>query len=45
MVNRGNIALQEKDLNAAERWFRQALAARPEYASALDGLRRVEQSR
>jgi tetratricopeptide (TPR) repeat protein len=38
MVNRGNIALLEKDSTTAERWFAQALAAQPENASARRGL-------
>jgi hypothetical protein len=45
MVNRGNIALLEKDLNTAERWFRQALTAQPDYAAAQRGLEKVQQGR
>jgi tetratricopeptide (TPR) repeat protein len=45
MVNRGNIALLEKDLTAAEQWFKQALAAQPENVGAARGLEQVEQAR
>jgi tetratricopeptide (TPR) repeat protein len=38
MVNRGNIALLEKDFTQAERWFTQALAAAPGNAAATRGL-------
>jgi tetratricopeptide (TPR) repeat protein len=42
MVNRGNMALLEKDLAAAERWFAQALQREPGNAAALRGLRQIE---
>jgi tetratricopeptide (TPR) repeat protein len=45
MVNRGNMALQEKDLNAAEKWFSQALTAEPGNTGAARGLEQVEQAR
>jgi hypothetical protein len=45
MVNRGNMALLEKDLTAAEKWFGQALAAEPENPGAVRGLEQVEQAR
>jgi tetratricopeptide (TPR) repeat protein len=42
MTNRGNIALNENDNAAAERWFREALAKEPENRTALRGLETVE---
>jgi tetratricopeptide (TPR) repeat protein len=45
MANRGNMALAEKDLTAAERWFKQAAAAAPENAAAQRGLEQVESQR
>jgi hypothetical protein len=45
MTNRGNLALIERDLAAAERWFRQALQREPQNRAALRGLERVEGSR
>jgi tetratricopeptide (TPR) repeat protein len=45
MVNRGNMALLEKDLTAAERWFKQAQTAQPNNAGAQRGLEQVEQGR
>jgi len=42
MVNRGNVALNENDIVAAERWFRQALARDSQNKSALRGLEYVE---
>ena len=42
MANRGNIALNENDTAAAERWFRQALARDPENITALRGIEFVE---
>jgi len=42
MVNRGNVALHENDIAAAERWFRQALAKDPNNKSALRGIEFVE---
>jgi hypothetical protein len=52
MINRGNIALIEKDYGAAERWFRQALGVQPGNATldaaravALRGLEQVQAER
>jgi Tfp pilus assembly protein PilF len=45
MVNRGNIALLEKDSAAAEQWFKQALSAQPEHAAALRGMEQVSAQR
>jgi tetratricopeptide (TPR) repeat protein len=45
MTNRGNLALNENDIPAAERWFRQALQAQPGNATALRGLEQVAGSR
>jgi hypothetical protein len=42
MVNLGNISLLDRDYAAAERWFRQALAASPENAAARRGLERAQ---
>ena len=42
MVNRGNAALYENDIAAAERWFRQALAKDPQNRAALRGIEYVE---
>jgi tetratricopeptide (TPR) repeat protein len=42
MINRGNAALHENDIAAAERWFRQALAKDPRNKSALRGIELVE---
>jgi hypothetical protein len=44
MINRGNVALTEKDNAAAGRWFRQALAAEPGNAAALRGLVQITSS-
>ncbi|MBN2811977.1 MAG: tetratricopeptide repeat protein [Spirochaetales bacterium] len=41
MVNLGNIALLEKDLSSAERWFRRALDIQEDNRGALSGLERV----
>jgi tetratricopeptide (TPR) repeat protein len=41
MTNRGNMALLEKDLAAAERWFRQALQREPGNAGAVRGLKQI----
>ncbi|MFP3040426.1 hypothetical protein LQZ19_01275 [Treponema primitia] len=41
MVNLGNMALQELDLSAADRWFKQALAQDPNRNDARRGLDRV----
>jgi hypothetical protein len=43
-INRGNVALTEKDYAAAERWFRQALAVQPENAAALRGMEQIADS-
>jgi hypothetical protein len=43
MTTRGNLALQEKDYTAAERWFAQALAAQPGNAAAVRGLEQVKE--
>jgi hypothetical protein len=45
MVNRGNIALLEKDSITAEQWFKQALAVQPEHAAALWGMEQVAAQR
>jgi tetratricopeptide (TPR) repeat protein len=45
MNNRGNLALMDKDLAAAERWFNQALAVDAENAAALRGLQQVKNQR
>jgi hypothetical protein len=45
MVNRGQIALLEKDYAAAEKWFRQALAKDPNNAVALRGLEKAAERR
>jgi len=42
MVNRGNVALNENDFMAAERWYRQALSREPGNRSALNGLENLE---
>jgi len=42
MVNRGNIALSENNIAAAERWFRQALAREPNNRGAARGIEFVE---
>jgi len=42
MMNRGNLAVNEKDYTAAERWFNQVLTTQPENAAALRGLAHVE---
>jgi cytochrome c-type biogenesis protein CcmH/NrfG len=42
MVNRGNLAMGENDIAAAERWFRQALARDPQNRGALRGMEQVE---
>jgi Tfp pilus assembly protein PilF len=42
MTNRGNMALNENDRAVAERWFRQALQAQPDNATALRGLEQIE---
>jgi tetratricopeptide (TPR) repeat protein len=41
MTNRGNVAVQEKDFAAAEKWFRQALQRQPDNAAAARGLRQI----
>jgi hypothetical protein len=41
MVNLGNMGLLDRDYAAAERWFRQALAASPENTAARQGLERA----
>jgi hypothetical protein len=41
-VNRGSLALQEKDYATAERWFNQALRLQADYAPALNGLEQVK---
>jgi tetratricopeptide (TPR) repeat protein len=45
MTNRGNLALNEKDYTAAERWYRQALQVQPNNASALRGMEQVTENR
>jgi hypothetical protein len=45
MNNRGNLALNENDYAAAERWFRQALQVQPENATALWGLEQAINNR
>jgi tetratricopeptide (TPR) repeat protein len=45
MINRGNVALIEKDYAAAERWFTQALAAEPGNATAQRSLNQVQAER
>jgi tetratricopeptide (TPR) repeat protein len=45
MVNRGNIALQEKDGATAERWYRQVLTLNPGYIPALRGLEQAANAR
>jgi hypothetical protein len=44
MVNRGNMALLEKDLAAAERWFRQALQREPGNGGAARGLKQITET-
>jgi hypothetical protein len=41
MINRGNLALNEKDYTAAERWYKQALQVQPDNASAIRGMEQV----
>jgi hypothetical protein len=43
MINRGNLALNEKDYSTTERWFRQALAAQPGNTAAIRGLEQVKE--
>ncbi|MCL2442353.1 MAG: hypothetical protein FWD13_02685 [Treponema sp.] len=45
MVNRGNLALTERDFTTAERWFRQVLQQDRENEAALRGLERIEGNR
>jgi tetratricopeptide (TPR) repeat protein len=45
MVNRGNLALLERDYTQAERWFAQALSAAPGNAAALRGLEQAAANR
>ncbi|MDR3020786.1 MAG: tetratricopeptide repeat protein [Treponema sp.] len=45
MNNRGNLALNENDFAAAERWFRQALQRDPQNTSALRGIEQAEGGR
>jgi tetratricopeptide (TPR) repeat protein len=45
MINRGNLALIEKDYTAAERWFTQALQIQPENATAQRGLQQLQAER
>ena len=42
MTNRGSLALTERDYNAAEYWYRQALARDSGNNAALRGIERVE---
>jgi hypothetical protein len=44
MTNRGNLALIEQDYEDGERWFRRALAAKPDNAAALRGLERIREN-
>jgi hypothetical protein len=43
MINRGNLALIEKDYAAAEQWFRRALDREPENAAAKKGLDKIDE--
>jgi hypothetical protein len=43
MINRGNLALIEKDYAAAERWFIQALEREPENTAVKRGMERVSE--
>jgi hypothetical protein len=43
MINRGNLALIEQDYAGAEKWFRQALEAQPDNASARLGLQKAQE--
>jgi hypothetical protein len=45
MINRGNLALVERDYTAAERWFKQALQIQPENATAQRGLQQIQAER
>jgi len=45
MTNRGSLALNERDYDAAEYWFKRALAVNSENTAALRGLERVEAMR
>jgi len=45
MTNRGNLALTERDLAGAERWFRQALARESQNRAALAGLEKAQGGR
>ena len=42
MTNRGSLALNERDYNVAEFWFRRVLAVESQNVTALRGLERVE---
>jgi len=42
MTNRGSLALSERDYDAADFWFRRAIAVDPRNNTALRGLERVE---
>jgi len=42
MTNRGSLALTERDYNAAESWFRRALAVDSRNQTALRGMERIE---
>jgi Tfp pilus assembly protein PilF len=41
MVNLGNLALVEKDFDAAERWYNRALTINPANRIAANGLNRI----
>jgi tetratricopeptide (TPR) repeat protein len=45
MINRGNMALIERDYTTAERWFRQALAKDSKNTAALQGLEKIQEQR
>jgi tetratricopeptide (TPR) repeat protein len=45
MVNLGNLALMDRDLDLAEQWFNRALRIEPANRAALNGLNQVNTSR
>jgi tetratricopeptide (TPR) repeat protein len=45
MLNRGSVAMTEKDYTAAARWFNQALALQPDNEIAKRGLAQITEER
>ncbi|MDR1318854.1 MAG: hypothetical protein LBJ90_04445 [Treponema sp.] len=41
MINLGNLAMLERDIDAAERWYTQALSRDPANRAAANGLNQI----